>query len=153
MPGRDEFETVFDQEAEASIKDLQFTPGEDEFEKRLKRTLLDIYSGTLDRRAARHAFARNHGLLQPGVLRSQLTTERSKRRDEEQREKSDLWNSVKPFARFVSKADLDAFYGGLVREADLKKRIATLQEYRRAGLTSLSEASRYDAEKKHLVHS
>lgn len=142
MPLRDEFETVFDNDAEASIKDLAFLDTDSPFDLKLKRTMLDIYSGTLDRREARHRFAASHGLLH---FKQQMALDKSRSKEER-----DVWATVKPSARFCSVSEFDEFVGGLVREAELRRRIASLQEYRRAGMRRLDEASRYEHEKKQL---
>lgn len=143
MPLRDEFETVFDNDAEASIKDLAFLDTDSPFDSKLKRAMLDIYSGTLDRREARHRFAASHNLLH---FKQQMALDKS--RSKEERE---VWSTVKPYARFCSVAEFDEFVGGLVKEAELRRRIASLQEYRRAGIRRMDEVNRYEHEKKQLV--
>lgn len=146
MPSRDEFETVFDNDAEVSIKDLSIAGDDPSSEVRIKRCMLDIYSGTLDRRQARHGFSRQHQLLTS--FKAQVVTDKARTKEEKE-----VWQALKPFARFLLKEDMDELYAGLVKEAELRKRIASLQEYRRAGIRKLDEVSRYEAEKKQLVRS
>lgn len=145
MPLRNEFEIVFDNDAELSIKDLVFLETDTPGERRLKRCMFDIYTGTLDRRAARLGFAHQHGLLT--AFKQQQAIEKSRSSKEEK----DTWQAVRPFARFCTKSDFDQFYRGLVREAELKKRLLQLQEYRRGGIRRTDEIARYESEKKHLV--
>lgn len=142
MPYREEFEVCFDNEAEISIKDLIFMDTDTPFDIRLKKCMLDIYSGTLDRRAGRQDFALQHGLVN---YKAQVALDKTRSKEER-----DVLNQVKHFARFMKTDEFDEFEKGLVKEAELRKRIASLQEYRRAGIRRIDEANRYEHEKKQL---
>lgn len=158
MPGRREFETETENEAEISLKDLQFNEDDSIFDIStaqligfsnnfylrldLKLTMLDIYSGVLDRRMARKTFIFEHHLLE---FKKQQTVD--KMRSKEDRE---LFSQIKPYARFMESATFDLFLGGLVREEELRRKNQMLQEYRRHGLRTFSEVSKFEGEKKHL---
>lgn len=142
MPYREEFEVCFDNEAEVSIKDLVFMETDKSFDVRLKKCMLDIYSGTLDRRAGRQDFALQHGLIN---YKAQVALDKTRPKEER-----DVLNQIKPFARFMRTSDFDELTRGLVKEGELRKRIASLQEYRRAGIRRMDEAHRYEHEKKQL---
>jgi len=55
---------------------------------------------------------------------------------------------MRPFARFLAPAEWEDLVRGIILEHRLRKRIAQLQEYRRAGITSLAEAAEYEATKR-----
>jgi transcriptional adapter 2-alpha len=142
MPGRGEFEVEFENEAEAVVKDLVFLEDDTVFDIQLKLAMLEIYSGILDRREARRAFVHQHGLID-----FKKHTALDKSRSKEERE---LFNHVKAFARFVRLDDFQVLLDGLVKEEELRRRIAQLQEWRRNGLRSLDQVNSYEAERKHL---
>lgn len=142
MPGRQEFETENENDAELALKDLQFSEDDTSFDINLKLAMLDIYSGVLDRRLARRRFVIDHGLLE---FRRQQTTD--KMRSKEDR---DIFQQIKPYARFMTAATFDRLLSGLVREEELRRKNQMLQEYRRHGLRTFAEVARFEAEKKHL---
>lgn len=142
MPGRLEFETEFENEAESIVKDIIFLDEDTPFETQLKLAMLEVYSGILDRRKARRDFCHQHNLID-----FKKFTAQEKARSKEERE---LYNHLKPFARLISSEDFYALLDGLVKEEELRRRIGQLQEYRRMGLRSLDEVPAYEGEKKHL---
>lgn len=142
MPGRREFETETENEAEVALKDLQFTEDDSAFDINLKLTMLDIYSGVLDRRMAKKMFIFEHNLLE---FRKQQTID--KMRSKEDRE---IFSQIKPYARFMTSKTFDTFLSGLVKEEELRRKNQMLQEYRRHGLRTFSEVARFEGEKKHL---
>lgn len=155
MPGRREFETENDNEAEVVLKDIQFSEDDLAFDISklllnisidfyldLKLAMLEIYSGVLDRRWAKKQFVFQHGLLE---FRKQQAVD--KMRSKEDR---DVFQQIKPYSRFMKPAVFDTFLSGLVREEELRRKNQMLQEYRRHGLRTFAEVSRFEAEKKHL---
>lgn len=104
--------------------------------------MLDIYSGVLERRMAKKMFIFEHNLLE---FRKQQTVD--KMRSKEDRE---IFSQIKPYARFMSANTFDTFLAGLVKEEELRRKNQVLQEYRRHGLRSFAEVSRFEWEKKHL---
>lgn len=142
MPGRREFETETENEAEVGLKDLQFTDDDSVFDVNLKLTMLDVYSGVLERRMAKKMFIFEHNLLE---FRKQQTID--KMRSKEDR---DIFNQIKPYARFMTSKTFDSFLIGLVKEEELRRKNQMHQEYRRHGLRTFPEISRFEGEKKHL---
>jgi Myb-like DNA-binding domain len=140
MPLRGDFDIEHDNEAEAVIADLDFQEGEHVSETELKLKILEIYNAKLDERERRKAFVLERGLLD---FKRLIAIER--RRPREERE---LYDSLRPFARFMSGAEYEELLRGIIFENRLRKRIAALQEYRRVGLTSLVEAQDYEHAKK-----
>lgn len=104
--------------------------------------MLDIYSGVLDRRMAKKMFIFEHNLLE---FRKQQSVD--KMRSKEDRE---IFTQIKPYARFLQANTFDTLLKGLVREEELRRKNQMLQEYRRHGLKSFAEVSRFEGEKKHL---
>ncbi|KAL7273832.1 Transcriptional adapter ada2 [Rhizina undulata] len=147
MPGRMEFETEFDNEAEMAVKDLFFEPGEGlnpitgtvEPEVELKLTVMDIYNGKLTQRAQRKRVMYEHNLLE---YRKNTAAEKKKIKEER-----DLLNKAKPFARMMNKRDFDDFCEGLVKEHVLRQAIGQLQEWRRMGIETLEGGQKYEVEK------
>ena len=91
---------------------------------------------------ARKMFIFEHNLLD---FRKQQTID--KMRSKEDRE---IFSQIKPYARFMNSRTFDTFLSGLVKEEELRRKNQMLQEYRRHGLRSFIEVSRFDLEKKHL---
>lgn len=147
MPGRLEFETEFDNEAEMAVKDLFFDPGDGfnlstgqvEPEVELKCTVMEIYNHKLTQRAQRKKVMFEHGLLD---YRKNASNEKKRTKDER-----DLLNKPKPFARIMNKADFDDFTEGLLREHTLRQAVAQLQEWRRMGIQSLEAGQKFEVEK------
>ena len=105
----------------------------------LKLTLMDIYNGRVDKRLLAKRFIFDRGLLQHKKIQA---AERKRPREEK-----DLVNRLKPFARLQSAQEHERFVDGVVYETTLRKRISELQEYRRMGLTSLSDVDLYEKDK------
>jgi transcriptional adapter 2-alpha len=147
MPGRLEFETEFDNEAEMAVKDLFFEPGDGvnpntgavEPEVDLKCTVMDIYNHKLTQRAQRKKVMFEHGLLE---YRKNAANEKKKTKDER-----DLLNKAKPFGRIMNKRDFDAFSEGLLQEHNHRLAVAQLQEWRRMGIHTLQGGQNYEVEK------
>lgn len=136
MPGRLEFETEHDNEAEQYVKDMVFTDEDTPEEVDLKLTILEIYNSKLIKRAERKNFIHERGMLE---YRKNQAAERKRPREER-----DLYNKSKVFARMQTAEDYEIFVGGLINEMRLRKRIAELQEYRVNGITTLSAGAQYE---------
>lgn len=142
MPSRGEFETEFDNDAEAHIKDLQFVEEDTMADRKLKFALLDIYTMVLEKRAARQIFIQAHGLHE---FRRQLAIDKARSKDERE-----IFAQIKPLARFLSGEDFQRLLDGLVKEEELRRQISHLQELRRHGIRFFEEVSTFETEKKHL---
>lgn len=147
MPGRMEFETEWENEAEMAVKDLFFEPGDGvnphtgqiEPEVELKCTVMDIYNHKLTQRALRKKVMFEHGLLN-----YRENTAKEKKRTKEER---DLLNKAKPFAKMMRKADFDAFSEGLLKELMIRQAVTQLQEWRKMGIQTIEAGQRYEVEK------
>jgi transcriptional adapter 2-alpha len=147
MPGRLEFETEFDNEAEMAVKDLFFEPGDGinpntgivDPEVELKCTVMDIYNHKLTQRSQRKKVMFEHGLLD-----YRKNTNYEKKRTKDERE---LLNKPKPFARIMNRDDYEEFSEGLLQEHNLRQAITQLQEWRKMGIPTLEGGQKYELEK------
>ncbi|KAK9471707.1 uncharacterized protein V1510DRAFT_419396 [Dipodascopsis tothii] len=139
MPGRLEFETEHENEAELSVKDMVFDPEDGEAEVELKLTVLDIYYSRLTSRAERKRCMLQHDLLD---YRKNMANEKKRTRDERE-----LMNKIKPFVRIMNYKDFKDFSDSILEEHQTLKRIAELQEYRQNGITTLEAAAKYEQDK------
>ncbi|KAJ3100779.1 Transcriptional adapter ada2 [Phlyctochytrium planicorne] len=137
MPGRDEFEYEFDNDAEGAVKDMVFEDNEPSEEVSLKTTILNIYNTALDRRKERKKFIKDRGLTTD--FRKILNNEKKRPKEEK-----DLLNRIRVFAKIQTSDDFEKFSDD---EQKLRARISQLQEYRRMGITTFREANEYDREK------
>ncbi|KAI9503252.1 Transcriptional adapter ada2 [Coemansia spiralis] len=139
MPGRLEFETEFENEAEQVVKDMVINDDDASEEVELKQIVLRIYNNKLDRRLYRKAFIFDRGLLE---YRKNQTIEKRRPKDER-----DLLNKIKVYARMMTSEDFESFSTGLLSEHALRQRIAQLQDWRRNGITTFEDGSQYEAER------
>ena len=141
MPGRLEFETEFENDAELAVKDMHFEedlsqvdPGEDE----LKLCVLDIYYRRLNARAERRRLIFDHGLL---AYRKNQAIDKKRTKAER-----DIVNRAKPLARVQTAEDYETFVEGLLNEHRLRKRISELQTWRRHGCLTFAQGEKFDRE-------
>ncbi|KAJ1823454.1 Transcriptional adapter ada2 [Coemansia sp. RSA 2671] len=139
MPGRLEFETEYENEAEQVIKDMVIADDDSPEEVELKQIVLRIYNNKLDRRLQRKRFIFERGLLE---YRKHQTIEKKRTKDER-----DLFARIKVFARMQTREDYDALATGLLNENALRQRIAQLQEWRRNGVTTLEDGAQFEVER------
>ncbi|KAJ2597417.1 Transcriptional adapter ada2, partial [Coemansia sp. RSA 1722] len=139
MPGRLEFETEYENEAEQIVKDMVINDDDSLEELELKQIVLRIYNNKLDRRLYRKGFIFDRGLLE---YRKNQSIEKKRPKDER-----DLLNKIKVFARMQTKDDYDRFSSGLLNEHVLRQRITQLQEWRRNGVTTLADGAQFEVEK------
>ncbi|KAK6531590.1 Transcriptional adapter ada2 [Orbilia ellipsospora] len=152
MPGRMEFEVEYENEAETTVKDMYFDPGDGinsatgqvEPEIDLKLTVMDIYNHRLTQRVERKKVIFEHALLE--YKKNQAI---EKRRSKEEKE---LLNKAKPFARIMNHQDYTSFADDLQKELSLRQAILTLQEWRRYGIRNLDKGAKYELEKAHRTN-
>ncbi|KAF9975819.1 Transcriptional adapter ada2 [Actinomortierella ambigua] len=135
MPGRLEFETEYENEAEQVVKDMIFSEEDSPEEVDLKLMVLEIYNAKLTKREERRRF-----ILERGFLEYRKNQAMEKKRSPKERE---LVGSVRVYAQLQTKEDHDKFVEGLLKEMHLRDRIAELQEFRTNGLTTLAAGEEY----------
>ncbi|KAJ2799825.1 Transcriptional adapter ada2, partial [Coemansia helicoidea] len=106
MPGRLEFETEHENEAEQVVKDMVINDDDTAEELELKRTVLRIYNAKLDRRLYRKGFILDRGLLE---YRKNQAIE--KRRPKEER---DQLARLRVFSRMQTRDDFEDFSAGVL---------------------------------------
>ncbi|KAI7857170.1 hypothetical protein BDC45DRAFT_501849 [Circinella umbellata] len=139
MPRRFEFETEYENDAEQYVKDMVFNDDDTQEEIDLKVMVLDIYNSRLDRRMERKRLIFERGWLD---FKKQQALERKRQKDERE-----LYNRTRVFCRVQTANDYETMVQGLVREQQLRDQIAILQEWRKAGLTSLKQGEQYEKDK------
>ncbi len=139
MPGRLEFDTEYENEADIVVQDMIFEPEDNEQDINLKLTVLHIYNSRLTSRAERKRTMLTHHLLE---YRRNISSEKKRSKEEK-----DLFNRMKPFARLMTPADFEEFAGGLLTEYQCRRQIAELQDYRRNGITSFQVAAKFKKDK------
>ncbi|CAI2172925.1 164_t:CDS:10 [Funneliformis geosporum] len=141
MPNRMEFEHEYDNEAEHVIKDLEINEQDDPKDTEMKTIVLEIYNKKLKKRAERKKLIFEHGLLD---YRKNKAMEEEKYKSKEEKE---LINKIKPFAQVLSKQDFDDLRDELLEELNTRIKIEKLQEYRRMGILTENEATKYEVDK------
>ncbi|KAJ9100114.1 hypothetical protein QFC19_005794 [Naganishia cerealis] len=129
------------QEAEESEgeQDTAIQPGmhlEDDEDLELKLAALEIYYEKLQHRAEVKDFIFDRALMD---YKRMQKAEKNKSKEEK-----DLIQRYKVFAKAQTAEDYEVLLNGLHYEQMLRKRIAELQDYRRLGILTASDASRYE---------
>lgn len=139
MPGRGEFDVEYENDAEQVVKEILFDENEPADDVLLKTTVLDIYNKVLTERLLRKKFIFSRNLTD--FKRIQLIEKKRPRLEKEMHAK------LRPFARMIKQSDYDSTITSLITESKLRLRISQFQEYRKMGLTSLSQVSEYEQAK------
>lgn len=139
MPGRLEFETEAENEAETVIKNMLFEPDDSELDVEQKLTALAVYNSRLERRTERKRTILEHNLLE---YRKLAAIEKKKSKEERE-----LLSKLKPYVRLLPKEEFIKFTEDMTAELQYRHRIAELQEYRQNGIKTLEEANKYEKEK------
>lgn len=143
MPRRFEFETEHENDAEQFVKDMVFNDDDTQEEVDLKVMVLDIYNSRLDKRMERKNLI---------FERRWLDFKRMQAQDRKRlKEERDLYNKTRVFCKLQTENDYEMFVKGLVKEQQLRDRIATLQEWRSAGLTTVKQGEQYEREKQNRL--
>ncbi|KAH7582264.1 Myb-like DNA-binding domain [Nakaseomyces glabratus] len=143
MPGRLEFETEFENEAEGPVKDMVFEPDDQPLDLELKFAILDIYSSRLTVRAEKKRLLFENKLMEYRKLQN-IDKKRSK-------EAKDLYNKIKAFARVMTAQDFEEFSKDILEELQCRTRIHQLQEWRSKGLTTLEAGLKYERDKQSRI--
>jgi len=139
MPRRGDFDVEWDNEAEAILAEMEFAADDAPQDRQLKLQIVDIYNAKLAERERRKAFLVERRLLN---YRQNQANDLLLPPDER-----DLVNRMRLFARFHSPEEHERFLQDLLRAKRLRKEIARLQQYRRMGIQTLTEAERYELDR------
>ncbi|EDO18912.1 hypothetical protein Kpol_1023p83 [Vanderwaltozyma polyspora DSM 70294] len=139
MPGRLEFETEFENEAEGPVKDMLFEADDQPLDIELKLTILDIYNSRLTTRAEKKRLLFENKLMDYRRLQSI-----DKRRSKQSKE---LSNRVKHYAKLMTAQDFEEFSKDLLEELRCRSRIKQLQDWRSNGITTLDAGAKFERDK------
>lgn len=139
MPGRLEFDTEIENDAELAVKDMVFDSEDTELDVQHKLVVLEAYNSKLTRRAERKRIVFTHNLLDYKRL---VAAEKRRTRDDRE-----LYNKLKPYVRLLPPGEFEKFASNILMEQQCRRRIAELQEYRQNGIKTLQAASKYQHDK------
>lgn len=139
MPGRLEFETEFENEAEGPVKDMVFEPDDQPLDIELKFAILDVYNSRLTTRTEKKRLLFENNLMEYRKLQGI-----DKRRSKETKE---LYNKIKPLATLMTAQDFKEFSRDYLEELRVRSRIHQLQEWRSNGIITLEAGLKYERDK------
>ncbi|CCD26354.1 chromatin-binding transcription regulator ADA2 NDAI_0H01800 [Naumovozyma dairenensis CBS 421] len=139
MPGRLEFETEFENEAEGPVKDMVFEEDDQPLDIELKFAVLDVYNSRLTARVEKKRLLFENNLMEYRKIQNI-----DKRRTKEAKE---LYNKLKVFAQLMTAQDFEEFSKDMLEELRCRSRIQQLQEWRSNGITTLEAGLKYERDK------
>ena len=139
MPRRGDFDMEWQNEAEKTISEMEFSSNDTKADQDLKLDVIRIFNSKLDEREKRKQFIIDHKLLNY----RQNQEEMWKREPDERH----LIQRMRLFARFHTSGEHESFVNKVVEAKRLRKEIARLQMYRRIGISSLADAEKYELDK------
>lgn len=129
----------WDNEAEKTISEMEFTSEDTKADRELKLDVIRIFNAKLDEREKRKKF-----IISQGLLNYRENQEKMWRMEPDERH---LVQRMRLFARYHTKEEHEAFVNKIIEAKRLRKEIAKMQMYRRIGITSLAEAEKYEVDK------
>lgn len=140
---REEFEEEHANDAEQSVGDMEFLPGESQEDVELKLQVLEIYNLKLDERERRKQFL----MQRPELLRAPDEKEAALEAKRTAQEKH-MVASLRMFARFQTPDEHQQFLEGLAEENRLRVRLRQLEQYKLLGLKTLDEGVKFERVRK-----
>ncbi|KAG1673497.1 Transcriptional adapter 2-alpha [Nymphon striatum] len=145
MPARGDFAHEYDNYAEWEVCEMEILPDEDELNKELKYTLLDIHQSRLRERERRHRVIRNHGLI------SMIKQFSVWHRYEDTIGKMNM-QKLAPFSQFfLSATEYEIYVESVHAAKKLISEIQKLTDYRKNGIAKLHNCGLYNTLKKSRV--
>ena len=133
-PKRGDFDIEYLNDAENDIADLEFLDEDTDEDKALKFKMLELYNQELNEREQRKEFVIEHNLID---IRKQMQFEKKLQRDDRE-----IYNCLKPFARFLSPNEFQDFFEGIVIEKNLRARINQLKQYKAQGCKTYEDVEK-----------
>jgi transcriptional adapter 2-alpha len=121
-PKREEFDIEFLNDAELEIAELEFLEDDTKEERELKLNVLKAYNAQLEEREKRKKFVIERNLLD---IKKQMNFERKLTKDDRE-----IYNCLKPFARFMDNSQFHELFEGIVLEKNLRQRLNQLKHYK-----------------------
>jgi len=139
MPRRGDLDMEWDNEAEQTISEMEFSAEDTKADRDLKLDVIRIFNAKLDEREKRKQF-----IIDQKLLHYRENQEKMWRLPPDERH---LVQRMRLFARFHTQQEHETFVKKVLEAKRLRKEIAKLQLYRRLGITSLADAERYEIDK------
>lgn len=139
MPRRGDFDMEWQNEAEKTIAEMEFSSDDTKADQDLKLKVIRIFNSKVDEREKRKNFIIDHKLLNYRENQEEMW-----KREPDERH---LIQRMRLFARFHSYEEHEAFVKKVLEAKRLRKEIAKLQMYRRIGISSLADAEKYELDK------
>ena len=133
-PKREEFDIEYLNDAELELSELEFHDDDTKEERNAKMKILQIYNRELDERAKRKQFVIERNLFD---IKKQIAFERKLSKEDR-----DIYNCLKPFARFVKNEQFHELFEGFVLEKNLKLRLNQLNYYKSIGCNTYEDIQR-----------
>lgn len=130
-PKRLEFDIEYLNDAELDICELEFYDEDTEEDKDLKLRMLQLYNQEIDEREKRKRFVIERKLFD---VKSQIKMESKLPKEERE-----IFNCLKPFARYLSPPQFNELFEGIILEKHLRQRISKLQRYKDKGCSTYEE--------------
>lgn len=124
-PKREEFDIEYLNDAELELSELEFNDDDTEEEFKAKMKILQIYNSQLDERVKRKKFVIERNLFD---IKKQIAFERKLSKEDR-----DIYNCLKPFARFIQNEQFHELFEGFILEKNLKLRLNQLNYYKNLG--------------------
>jgi len=139
MPRRGDFDMEWQNEAEKTIAEMEFSSDDTKADQDLKLDVIRIFNSKLDEREKRKKFIIDHKLLNYRENQEEMW-----KREPDERH---LVQRMRLFARFHTYEEHESFVQRVLEAKRLRKEIAKLQMYRRIGISSLADAEKYELDK------
>eukprot|EP00968_Pinguiococcus_pyrenoidosus_P002605 scaffold146_cov265-Pinguiococcus_pyrenoidosus.AAC.2 len=136
MPLRGDFDVEYNDGAEASIADMEFSEADSPLELEMKLELLRRYNSKLQERHRWKDFFLDHGSSSYRAISRAPTDVRI------------IARALRPFSRFASVEEHESLLSDFVTARRLRQRIAELDKYRQLGLSNLRDVELADRAKK-----
>lgn len=143
-PKRFEFDVEYLNEAENDIAELEFLDEDTEEDRQLKFKMLELYNQELNERNKRKQFVIERNLLD---VRKQASFEKKLPREERE-----IYNCLKPFARYLTPSEFQDFFEGIIIEKNLRQRIEQLKAYKAQGCKTYEDVQKKEKSYTKLSH-
>jgi len=140
MVRRGDFDVEWDQDAEQTIADMEFSEKDTPSDRELKLAVLTIYNKKLEERQKRKQFVIDRKLLDYRTIQMKDFHRPPAEREMVQR--------MRIFERFSTPAAHEKIVEQLLKAKEIREDIEKLQMYRLLGIETVKEAEEYEAEKK-----
>ncbi|XP_076815983.1 transcriptional adapter 2-beta-like isoform X2 [Clavelina lepadiformis] len=137
MPNRDDFEYEYDNDAECVISSLFMNHEDNDLEKALKLTKVDMYHTKLKERQRRKDIAREYKVVEHFFKKHDVSDHNKYERE--------LRSSFKCCSQFMKLDQFEKMIEDMVKERRLKRRISKLKNYRKNGMTKFEACNAFDA--------